>query len=145
MDRSKSLPNLLVNQLIDHNIQIWNSQAIEQVLYPIDVEKVKRISISQINEGDKIVWLPSKSGKVSIKVAYKFDFKSTALAYKPTTSNSIIPIAFWNNLWPSPLPPKIKVWVWRTVRDKLPTKIKLLRHGLKVNGLHSLCKLDPKT
>lgn len=48
------------------------------------------------------------------------------------------------SIWKMPIPPKIKMLLWRAVREVLPTKCNLLRRKVMCENCCPMCDGNPK-
>ncbi|KAE8775755.1 putative NOT transcription complex subunit VIP2 [Hordeum vulgare] len=78
------------------------------------------------SERDYVVWSLSPSGNFSVSSAY------LALCRTPV-------LPWLSPLWKVPLPLKIKIFVWQLLRDRLPSRTKVLKHHGPGNGTCPLC------
>lgn len=62
-----------VTDLFDQDIGQWNSHAIHQWFEEDSSEAILNITSNNVDEEDKVVWVPNPKGKFSIKTAYNQD------------------------------------------------------------------------
>ena len=80
----------------------------------------------QPNSRDDWIWKPDPSGQYSAKSAYY------ALRGNITEGDDF---ADFEELWKLRIPSKVAVFVWRLLRDRLPTKVNLCRRHVEINDL----------
>lgn len=52
---------------------------------------------------------------------------------------------WWNKLWKMKVPNKVKVFVWKSFHNSIPTMVNLRNHHVLVNGSCSVCKEEMET
>ncbi|XP_058733800.1 uncharacterized protein LOC131605468 [Vicia villosa] len=85
---------------------------------------------------DSFSWTLSSSGCFSVNSCYEF-FKAS-LSGPPMESNKVL--AF-NYLWKFKVPSKILCFGWRFLLNRIPTRDQLVRRGVLVGGIDSVCAL----
>ena len=78
----------------------------------------------QINRRDEWNWIADTSGQYSTKSAYD-EMWGTA-----TEGNQL---KEFEDLWKLKIPPKVAVFAWRLIRDRLPTKSNSTRRQVEIN------------
>ena len=86
------------------------------------MEEISSIPI-QRHSKDSMVWLAEPHGHYTTKSAYKF-------YTKPSTSNSDGKI--YSIIWKLKIPPRVAVFCWRLLKNRLPTKDNLLRRNITI-------------
>jgi len=80
---------------------------------------------------DLVSWHLTPSGTFSVKSAYRSLFSS--------------PVRAWTSpLWKSPIPLKIKIFVWQLLRDRLPSGVEVRKRQGRGDGLCPMCGI-PET
>ena len=78
----------------------------------------------QINRRDEWTWLAETSGQYSTKSAYDEMWGAD------TEGNQLQEL---KDIWKLKIPPKVAVFAWRLIRDRLPTKSNLTRRQVEIN------------
>ncbi|XP_028215132.1 uncharacterized protein LOC114397238 [Glycine soja] len=86
------------------------------------MEEISSIPI-QRHSKDSMVWLAEPHGHYTTKSAYKF-------YTKPSTTNSDGKI--YSIIWKLKIPPRVAVFCWRLLKNRLPTKDNLLRRNITI-------------
>lgn len=127
-----------VSQLVNTNMH-WNKDLIASIFSPFDVERILSMSLQPIPCEDYFVWLVAPSGKFCVKSAYwfycKLQEKATASLSNTTPYKSLLKI-----IWDSSLPPRLSYGAWQTIRDRLPTKYRLVKRGIALIHYYSVSK-----
>jgi len=76
--------------------------------------------VLQSDISDRWQWNPDIQGGYTVSGAYQI----------LTTPNDIPPVGVNDLIWHKQVPLKVSIFAWRLLRDRLPTKINLVRRGL---------------
>lgn len=123
-----------VDKLMDSSNHMWCPDIVNEVLFPIDAERVMNIPISSTGVPDMRVWIASTDGLFRVKDAY-----SLALNAQFDTSSSNGSDPMWNKLWSLKIQPKAKVFLWRAAWDILPHGHNLRKKGVENVGSCGRC------
>ena len=94
--------------------------------YPWEAEAIKNIYISQIETADALIWPHTFDGEYSVQSAYRL-LVTTQQQDQPGVSNTEVGKDLWNSIWKMEVPNKVRHFLWRAVRESLPTKSNLHR------------------
>jgi hypothetical protein len=110
----------------------WNEQKLQQYLYDFDVADVKKISVGGPGTTDYFAWNFTKNGQFSVRSAYhlKMEHKKNSSG-RVETSNLVDAHTGWLALWSSNVPGKVKVHVWRLMKNGLALGAELHRRNIK--------------
>lgn len=113
--------NMKVATLIDLSSGTWDEEIISEMFWNYDMEQILRISLPVSSGTDVRVWHFTQHGHFSVRSAYflardlkKSNLMNAAGGTSPMVMN-------WNWVWQIKTPNKIKVFLWRALRDNLPT------------------------
>lgn len=111
----------------------WDVPKLEDVFVKEDVQIINAIPISHTHEKDVLIWHYSADGCYNVKSGYStLGFNQKFIA---GSSNSN-PFSFcWNSLWKLNLHNKIKIFLWRALKDSIPTYQNLIQRGINCNTL----------
>lgn len=123
--------------LLDNETHKWRPDIIEDVFFPVDVERVLHIPVSTTGVPDMRVWTASNDGLFRVKDAY-----SLALNAQFDTSSSSGSDPLWKNLWNLQIHPKAKIFLWRAVWDILPHGSNLRKKGVENVGCCNHCGMQ---
>ena len=130
-----------VGDLIDHVSNNWDEDLIRQTMWPIDVQLILSIPLSQHDMPDFIAWSYMKNGMFSVRSAYSVEWDhqyGSKLRHSNgmgrTTVNPI-----WSKIWKLACPAKVKKIIWRTLHGTLPCRITLANKHMKVSPICPTC------
>lgn len=89
-----------------------------------DMNGIVSIPLFLIAHADKCIWHFSKNGEYTAFL---------------TNNTRLHVLEEWNKLWQLRLPPKIKNFAWRVVREVLPNRITLRNRGIDVQTDCTFC------
>ncbi|XP_026433777.1 uncharacterized protein LOC113331264 [Papaver somniferum] len=95
----------------------WNSNLINAVFPENIANLILQMRLSQYGE-DKLIWEPNSSGEFSVKSAYKAINNDSSLR---SSQQSSFPKVVWKNLWKAKVPHKVKLFLWKCLRNIVPT------------------------
>ena len=113
-----------VSDLLLHNPRQWNLDLIDKVFYPCEANVIKGIYVSEDNIEDKLIWPLTPSDDYSVKSAYQM-LSSATLTSKASSSSSEGFKGVWKGIWRIRAPNRVRHFMWRAVKDSLPTKMNL--------------------
>ncbi|KAL0413805.1 UNVERIFIED_CONTAM: hypothetical protein Sradi_1582200 [Sesamum radiatum] len=118
--------------LIDPVDKDWDRNKIEACFWPIDADLILSIPISRTGDED-VVWHYSTSGIFSVRSAYHLacDLENAA-----SNSNRAAERDWWKTIWQAKLPGKVKIFIWRSYLNILPTSMNLRR---RLSGSSQVC------
>lgn len=135
-----------VADLIDPITCTWNKQVLENHFWPIDCVRILAIPIGAITSPDRIVWHCEKSGRYSIKSAYKVAFTARSREGNKEMGNSSGEQGVrWNEIWGLTIPPKIRMFIWRACNNIRPHAMELTRRPVSSNSCCIHCKQELET
>ncbi|CAI0428531.1 unnamed protein product [Linum tenue] len=107
-----------VRELISPDTDEWD-EAVLEGCFPTEIANViRQIPLRNIEENDRLIWKGNSSGNYTVRDGYRLwmkDFKAR---------EAIVQIGetqVWKSLWNLNIPPKVKHFLWRFIRDILPT------------------------
>ncbi|XP_058727076.1 uncharacterized protein LOC131598498 [Vicia villosa] len=98
-----------------------------------DVSHISSIPLSFHLPEDKLIWHHESNGEYSVRSAYHIQggMRNTD---RPGSS-SLDYHGFWKQLWKLKVNPKIKNFMWRVIKNILPTKENLRNKGVVTDGM----------
>ena len=110
-------------------------------MWPIDVQQILLVPLSQLDMPDFIDWSYTKFGMFSVRPAYSVEWDhqyDSKLKYSNgmgrTTVNPI-----WNKIWKLSCLTKVNFFIWRTLHGTLPCRVTLANRHMKVSPICPTC------
>lgn len=75
---------------------------------------------------DNLIWMPSKDGTFSVKNTYNLLANTTSDAQ---VNGNIVPTSVWKSLRKCSASHRVKLFVWKCIRDIIPTRSKTAVHN----------------
>ncbi|KAL0011280.1 hypothetical protein SO802_006388 [Lithocarpus litseifolius] len=94
---------------------------------------IKSIPLNFRLPPDSLIWTKNKAGNFTVRSAYflQRELENASHGNLASSSHSGRKHSFWNSIWSSLIPPKIKSFIWRACTDSLPLRTKFFdKHGL---------------
>ncbi|KAH9799959.1 reverse transcriptase domain-containing protein [Citrus sinensis] len=134
---SPTIPNeAVVSELIDSN-QNWNVIKVFQHFIKEDAELITSIPLPRRPKPDQIMWHYDKQGNYTVKSGYRI---AQQIKFQDSPSCSITDPSIWKAIWTCLLPEKIKIFMWRAVRNLLPSAENLWSKKVISDPTCQLCK-----
>jgi hypothetical protein len=134
-----------VDSLIDHDLKCWNSELLEQVFLPRDVEIIKQIPLSKRSPSDRLIWTGTSNGNFSVRSAYHLLLHEQERMLESLSRGLGESQQLWSAIWSARVQPKIRVFMWRACLDILPTRTKLFDRGILSSFSCQWCEENPET
>ncbi|KAG2288384.1 hypothetical protein Bca52824_047988 [Brassica carinata] len=117
----------------------WNMELINRIL-PIEALDIFTIRPSKTGSKDSHTWIPTKSGEYTTKSGYYTGLNRI----NATARGTVTPghCDWMSDIWTNPVPPKIRVFLWKIVRGTLPLGSNLATRGLNTNTNCIFCGLE---
>ena len=119
--------DLKVADLLNHATGEWDRQRIDTLL-PFEAHKILQLKPSKTGGGDKMCWLATKNGEYSTKTGYYTALKQMEFDQNSPPSRSNCD--WMADIWLIPIPPKLKVFLWKIVQNALPLGENLETRGI---------------
>jgi hypothetical protein len=121
-----------VSDLLMEGGTVWDEAKLNQYMYEFDVSDIKKIAIGGPTKSDCAAWNYTKSGAFSVKSAYHLQMQyMKAKNGNVGGSTTVAAHKGWLNLWNANVPGKIKVHVWRLLKNGLALGAELQRRRIK--------------
>jgi hypothetical protein len=129
-----------VSALIDQDTRQWNRTLVFNCFDGADAKKIISTPLSCRLPMDSRKWHWEKSGDYSVRSAYHLlcDEKRKLQPGPSVVHEDRI----WKEIWKAPIPNKIKNFMWRLVKNILPTRENLSKKGITLDLSCPLCHHD---
>ena len=107
---------------------------IDGVFLPWEAEVIKGIYVPEDNSDDSLIWPLTPSGAYSVKSAYQM-LSSATIKLTASSSSSEGFKGVWKGIWRIHVPNCVRHFMWRAVKDSLPTKLSLFRRHVMGDAL----------
>jgi hypothetical protein len=116
----------MVSELIEQTEGEWKEDMLTMHFLPMDIEVIKSIPLSTVNQSDTWAWHFEKTGLFSVRSAYRLlvstkKCREDWLAGRPASSSSSTERKAWTTLWKTKVPSKIRVFLWRLAHQSITT------------------------
>jgi hypothetical protein len=129
-----------VSELLDDQMR-WKEDLVRNTFQQIDADIILKIKPSRRQANDVLAWQPEKSGSFSVRSAYKLALNELPdqCSFPTTSAHPGGDDPCWPVIWKSLVPPKVKIFAWKAVRNALATEANKKQRGMNVTGICSIC------
>lgn len=113
----------------------WDYDVVTNLFNARNRDLILKIPLSTRRDRDVWYWLADPCGVFSVRSCYKM------MTYDANNSSS----SFWRRLWKLNVPGKVKNFLWRAVKNVLPTTNNLLSCRVQVLPTFSVCNAYNKS
>ncbi|KAK9988269.1 hypothetical protein SO802_028508 [Lithocarpus litseifolius] len=116
---------------------VWNSATLQQLFNPRDAELIHSIPLSTKPVEDVLIWPFTPTGSYTVKSGYRFLYKSQSL-----DNNDSQPAdnTFWKKIWGLQVQPKVRNFLWRALKNSIPTKLNFKQRIILADDRCDQCK-----
>lgn len=113
----------LVEDIIDTDERTWLVTVIEDMFTEVEAEFILKIPLSLRPRADRIVWHYDRKGLFTVKSGYKVarDLYNRGTHASSSSGSCRIACSLWHLVWHARIPPKVRAFIWRSLRGILPT------------------------
>jgi hypothetical protein len=110
----------------------------------MDVEAILEIPLSHRRQGDFWSWHYERRGMFTVRSAYNLliatrDRREDWLEERAASSNEAGIQKQWSALWSTPVPPKVKIFLWRLAKQSILTNAERLRRHMADTSACQFC------
>lgn len=127
-----------VSSLMVEGRNEWNEEKISNMFNDRDANLIRAVPVKTTEE-DSWYWKYEKLGKYTVKSAYN------AILGGSNQHDSSNNSGFWRVTWNLKISPKVKIFMWRAIRDILPIKEQLIRRKVNINPYCPVCNAEYET
>lgn len=145
------LPNIqcsdmTVEEFINPNTRSWNVEMLKHCISETQVTEVCKIPISMAGGKDKLIWKHNNFGAYTVKSGYvqqrskltKVNSSKPSCSYVPSSS-------LWKKLWCIPTLPKIRMFIWRVLKNWVACRDNLVKRRCGTNPTCPICGTTSET
>ncbi|KAK4398115.1 putative ribonuclease H protein [Sesamum angolense] len=122
-----NVQNMCVSNLISPITREWDVDTINALLWPVDREAILQIPLSISGGPDLLIWHYSNNGLFSVRSAYHLALSYFLASNAGTSDGRPRYKKLWKSIWQAKVPSKAKLFIWRAIRNALPTAANLRR------------------
>ena len=136
-----------VKDLIAPDYTRWNLAALNELCNQEEVKEILKIPIGTKVGNDKVVWQFQKHGRYSVRSGYnRLKDQLDSNQQRNTGMQSQVPSpSLWKSIWALKVPPKVKFFIWRCMKNALATKTNLRRRGCSPDNTCPICHSAEET
>ncbi|XP_026420596.1 uncharacterized protein LOC113316636 [Papaver somniferum] len=108
----------------------WNIPLLNIFSNSYIVDRIKDMHLSQ-DEQDIVRWSPSKDGIYFVKTTYNKLIETRAQSQVSLNDN---PTSVWKALWKMKLPHRVKLFIWKCLKNIVPTRVRLSQDVQNAGG-----------
>lgn len=131
---------LKVADFIDPLTKEWNRVKLKKCIPEAEVQAVCKIPISCSSFPDRFIWRHTKTGEYTVKSGYAQRRLNLLKVNPALPSCSFTPSGrMWNKLWSIPTAPKVRMFMWKVVRNWVACRENLFRRKCSPNPTCQIC------
>ncbi|KAF7822031.1 putative ribonuclease H-like domain, reverse transcriptase zinc-binding domain-containing protein [Senna tora] len=131
--------NAYVSDLLDDSGR-WKMDVIQRAFSEIESEAIRSIPNGARRRKDRWMWTLTTNGAFSVKSAYH-----ALHAKNHPTPSTIQHDRVWRKIWKLDVLPSTRVFLWRAIREILPTCTALANRGMNVDTKCVLCNCNDES
>ncbi|XP_012851712.1 PREDICTED: uncharacterized protein LOC105971405 [Erythranthe guttata] len=138
-----------VSDIIEPESGEWDLKILHEVFWPVDVERILAVPVGSVMAKDRWIWHFSKHGNFTVRSCYHhiLSCAMTMVSRRRNESGSYSGVQQqnWKYIWQLPIPPKIRMFLWRLKSNIIPTNAELFRRKISSSPLCSTCHIEKET
>lgn len=120
---SSRVQSLMVKDLINVHDGLWNEQMLRSIFENRDVEEILKIPLLNMHEPDSMLLRFDKRGAYIVKSAYRVGVDNLV------NREDLKCPGEWSTMCSLHIPQKVRVFLWRLLRDYIPMRMCLRTKG----------------
>ncbi|XP_056685539.1 uncharacterized protein [Spinacia oleracea] len=121
----------------------WALDELSTILTPNETEAIKAMKLAESEQEDLLSWPHTRNGVFSVRSAYHLEVQRKNGNVGPSVGDHNLDV--WRKTWKALTPSRVKVTMWRALKNGLPTMNVLARRGLNVDCICPRCGEAPET
>ncbi|CAN6554430.1 unnamed protein product [Malus baccata var. baccata] len=132
--------NLRVNSLICNGSGDWEVDFLKPFVVDDEIKAILEIPLGDPTLKDRLVWPFEKKGAYSVKSGYHWALSRTHVHRNLHPHRSdMIPTQLWKCMWSLKVPPKIRVFMWKSLHAAVATMANLFFRRSSSSPMCILC------
>ena len=127
-----------VSELFYPNSRVWDPGKLATCFLPWEAEKVGGIYVGEDEAEDVLIWPLSSSRSYSVRSAYRMLMEADN-SVLPSSSSPLSVHRIWKKIWKLKVPKKVCHFLWRAMKDSLPTKQNLRLQHIQIDDMCEGC------
>jgi hypothetical protein len=135
-----------VSELISPVTGTWDSELLQELFSPVDVQRILEIPLNNHGFEDFIAWHYSKNGRYSVRLGYHLQWNHAfgdrvgQLALPGSSATNPV----WKEMWRLKIPSKCKIFLWQALHGIIPLKSILVNRHIGTSGECPICRQAPE-
>lgn len=117
-----------VSALINKEEKCWNRDILAELFGEELSDEICLLPFSKMGHNDKLVWEASTDGKYSASSVYLLELRRIRRE-KGESLSGLVNSGVWKKIWALNIPSGVKSFMWKAVREALPTRKNLCIGG----------------
>ncbi|KAM2669497.1 hypothetical protein EV1_005542 [Malus domestica] len=132
--------NLRVNSLICNESGDWEVDFLKPFVVDDEIKAILEIPLGDPTLKDRLVWPYEKKGAYSVKSGYHWAFSRTHIHRNLNPHRSdMIPTQLWKCMWSLKVPPKIRVFMWKSLHAAVAKMANLFFRRSSLSPMCLIC------
>lgn len=136
---STDLEGLRVRDVLVYPQRQWNATLLDTILDLHDMARVQNVPLLHTDTHDRHIWRFDTRGHYTVRSGYSLLMDQFGDNGQWRVQGS------WDVIWKLQVPLKVRVFLWRSYRDCLPTRIRLQGRGVSCPTLCPCCENELET
>lgn len=136
----------MVSQFINPITKRWDEGQLKLCIPINQVQEVSKIPISISGARDRLIWRDTKTGVYTVKSGYAHQrVKNHASKFSKPSCSFTPSTLMWKKFWNIPTLPKIRIFMWKVIKNWTACKANLVRRKCGSNPTCPICESANET
>lgn len=140
--RPPGAPATMVSELLVNDSMMWDIQKVKANFCEADVKAICSIPTGKY-ANDIWAWAKEPNGHFSVRSAYKTLISESSNSEAGNSEGDLRP--FWQLLWKCKVPPKVKCFWWRVIKDFIPCRDIMKKRHMERLSICEICGAAEET
>jgi hypothetical protein len=133
-----------VSAVVDPDSRWWNVPLIYSMFSKEEADCITVIHLSKYGQPDLQIWRGTSTGEFKVRSAYYLEKDSKEVDQGKSSHNSNS-YSLWKTIWGMHVPNPVKMFLWRSCHNILPTKDNLQKKGIVLDSSCIFCNYEQET